>query len=83
MATHEQMVTAHAIVLYFYNVSPDGIFQEVYGDGKAASYMAEKVRAICRGFSSFFGELDTQHQDRLITVVTERYGDEAERRMGV
>ena len=75
------VTVVRALTLYLYNVSPVEIVIDVYGEDIHPDYATEKIHSFSkRSFASFFGGLDSQHQERLVEAAMKRYGDEAERR---
>lgn len=69
-ATPVQIVDA--IVKYMYNVSPSIIFDAVYGKEYSISYRNEKINTM-KNLACWWGELDEEHQDRLVNLALERY----------
>ena len=74
------IAVARALALYLYNVSPVQIVQDVYGEDIHPDYAREKIQAFLNmSFASFFGQMDGEHQHRLVDAAILRYGKEAER----
>ena len=76
----EPIVAIQAMANYLYSVSPVQIVQDVYGEDIRPDYAREKIQAFLKmSFASFFGQMDGEHQHRLVDAAMQRYGKEAER----
>jgi len=75
----DNLAFMRALILWNYNVSARERFEAVYGPGRHESYIAEKVDRIQRDPLRWASTLDPEHQQRLVTVIMDRYGDEGNR----
>jgi len=56
-----------------YNVCSLDIFEAVYGEGYHSNYMAEKTKMIRECPATWWGTLDSEHQDRFCKFVVNRW----------
>jgi hypothetical protein len=61
---------------YLHNVSPNEIFDNVYGLDHTADYKAEKVQKIMNKGLDFYFEIDSELQQRLIEFAIKKYSKE-------
>jgi len=75
------MRTVTCLMMYMYNTEPDDIFDAVYGADKDPQYRADKL-PLCQAekIVTFWGQLDTKHQVKLLQAAVVKYGDEVDRR---
>ena len=72
--------TAQSIAWYYYNVGSLEFvkrFQQELNHTFHPDYEAEQMRKFERGFPFHFGELDSERQQVLMAMITERYAEDA------
>ena len=75
-------MTAQSIAWYYYNVGSLEFvktFQERLGHAFEGGYEEEQMRKYERGFQAHFGELDHERQQVVLSMILERYGDDAQK----
>ena len=61
-----------AFVRYAHNVELDE-FKKLYSPAATEEYLLEKYKYMQKNLGAFFGELDTEHREKLIKLIEERY----------
>ena len=62
------------VTWYLYNVASGKIIDAVYGD-TVESYRNEKLQALVNSPLSWYADLDTEHQERFVQLVIDKYGE--------
>ena len=75
----QELPIIESLFMYWYNVEPEDILRALYTD-PAPSNLKEKKTLASRGLIVFWGQLDKQHKQLLLSLATDRYLEEITRR---
>jgi hypothetical protein len=74
------VIAVNSIVLAIYN-KPMEFIKSVYGESSTSGYLNEKASQAQQSFTSWWGSLDYQHQQRAVDSAVKLYGKESRDRL--